>query len=122
MEILTYFGTDFSAMWCMFTSDDKIASTFQYDSSTMPAMSLMDLRRSSCTSRRIISTFSAVELVEGRPDLLSSFTDVLPLLKCACHSKHIGRLMGSLPYVNHVRNLICRFSEFIAEFDVPSLL
>jgi len=38
------------------------------------------LRRSSCTSRRIVSTFCGVELVEGRPDLSSSSSDVLPLL------------------------------------------
>jgi hypothetical protein len=42
------------------------------------------------TRQRIVSTFLGVELVEGRPDLLSSSIDVLPLLKRACHSKHVA--------------------------------
>jgi len=46
----------------------------------------MVLRRSSCTSRQIVSTFLGVELVDGRPDLSSSSSDVLPFLKHVCHS------------------------------------
>jgi len=69
---------------------------------TIAAMFLMVVRRSSCTSRRIVSTFLGVELVEGRPDLSSSSSDVLPLLKRACHSKHLARLMASFPYAHHI--------------------
>jgi hypothetical protein len=69
--------------------------------STIAAISLIVLRRSSCTSHRIISTFLGVELVEGRPDLSLSSSDVLPLLKRACHSKHVARHMASFPYAHH---------------------
>jgi len=65
-----------------------------YDTLTIAAMSLMVLQQSSCTSRRIVSKFLGVELVEGRPDLSSSLSDVLPLLKHACHSKHHAQLMA----------------------------
>jgi hypothetical protein len=44
------------------------------------------------TRHQIVSTFLGVELVEGRPELSSSSTDVLPLLKRACHSKHVARI------------------------------
>jgi hypothetical protein len=64
----------------------------------IPAMSLMVLQRSSCTRHRIVFTFLGVELVEGHPDLSSSSSDVLPLLKRACHSKHVARHMASFPY------------------------
>jgi hypothetical protein len=37
------------------------------------------------------------ELVESRADLSSS-SDVLPLLKHVCHSKHLTRLVASFPY------------------------
>ena len=60
----------------------------------------MVLRRSSRTSRRIVSTFLSVELVEGRPDLSSSSRDVLPLLKLACHLKHLTQLMASFLYAH----------------------
>ena len=70
----------------------RIVCTVPYDTLTTAAMSLMVLRRSSCTSRRTVSTFLDAELVEGRPDLSSSLSDVLPLLKHACHSKHLARL------------------------------
>ena len=77
------------------------------------AMSLMVVRRSSCTSRRIVSTFLGVELVEGRPYLSSSWSDVLPLLKRACHSKHLARLMTSSL---HARRIIWKVSAP----DLPS--
>ena len=54
------------------------------------------LRRSSCTSRRIVSTFLGVELMEGRPDL----------------SKHLARLMASFPYAR----------RFIWKVSAPDLL
>ena len=57
----------------------------------------MVLRRSSCTSSRIVSTCLGVEFVEGHPDLSSS-SDVLPLLKCACHSKHLTQHVATFPY------------------------
>ena len=80
-------GTDVAAMWCIFKPDVRIALTVSYDTSTMGAMSLMDLRRSSCTSRRIVSIFAGVDLVKGRPDLLSSSSGVLPLVTpCTTHS------------------------------------
>ena len=72
------------------------------DTLTISAMSLMDLRRSLCTSRRIVSTFLGAELVEVRPVLSSSSSDVLPLLKRACHSKHLARLMASFPYARRI--------------------
>ena len=61
IEILTDFtkefrligGQNFAAMRCMFKSDDRIACTVPYDTSTRAAMSLMDLRRCSCTRHRI---------------------------------------------------------------------
>ena len=62
----------------------------------------MALRRSSCTRRRIVSTFIGFEHVEVRPDLSSSSSDVLPLLKRACHSKHLARLMDSFPYARRI--------------------
>ena len=49
----------------------------------MAAMSLMNHRR--------------VELLEGRTDLLSLSRDGLPLLMRECHSKHLARLIASLP-------------------------
>jgi len=84
-----------------------------YCTLTIPAMSLMVLRRSSCTSRRTVSTFLGVELVEGCPKLSSSSSDVLPLLKRACHSKHLARLMASFP---HTRRIISKVSTP----DLPS--
>jgi hypothetical protein len=62
----------------------------------------MVLRRYSCISCRIVSTFLGVELVEVRPDLSSSSCDVLPLLKRAFHSKHLARLMASFPYTRRI--------------------
>ena len=78
------------------------------------AMSLMVLRRSSCTGHRIVSTFLGVELVEGRPDLSSSSSDLLPLLNRACNSKHVARHMVSFPYA---RRIISKVSAP----DLPSL-
>ena len=93
------------AMRCMFKS-------------TIAAMSLMDLRRSSCTSRQIV--FTGFELVKGHPDLLWSSTDVLPPLKCACHS---NTSHDSLLHCHtHVKSLSCTFTQFDAEFDGRSLL
>ena len=91
-------GTNFAAMRCMFKSDIRIACTVPYDTSNIAAMSLMDLRWSSCINCHIISTFLGIDLVEGCPDLLSSSGDVLPLLKFACYSKHLAQLIVSLPY------------------------
>jgi len=95
-------GTNFAATRCMFKSHVRIISTIQYDTLTIAAMSLTVLRWSSCTSLRIVSTFLGVELVEGRPEPSSSSSDVLPLLKRACHSKHLARLMASFPYAHRI--------------------
>jgi len=95
-------GTNFAATRCMFKSHVRIVCTVPYDTLTIAAMSLMVLRRSSCTSRRIVSTFLGAELVEVRPDLSSSSSDVLPLLKRACHSKHLAQLMASFPYARRI--------------------
>jgi len=80
-------------------------------------MSLIVLPRSSCTSRRIVCTFLGVELMEFRSDLSSSSSDVLPLLKPACHSKHLTRLMASFIYarciISKVSAQICRVSRSI---------
>ena len=94
-------GTNFAATRCMFKSHMRIVCTVPYDTLTITAMSLMVLRWSSCTSRRMVSTFLGVELVEGRP-ALSSSSDVLPLLKCTCHSKHLAWLMASFPYARRI--------------------
>ena len=80
----------------------EIVCTLPYDTLTIAVMSLMVLRRTSCTSRRIVSTFLCVELVESRPDLSSSSTDDVPFLKRACHSKHLARLMASFPYARRI--------------------
>jgi hypothetical protein len=66
-------------------------------------------RRSLRISCRIVSTFLGVELVEGRSDLSLSLSDVLPLLKHACHSKHLA-----FPYA---RRIISKVSTP----DLPSL-
>jgi len=95
-------GTNFAATRCMFKSQVRIVCTLPYDTLTIVAMSLMVLRQSSCTSCRIVFTFLGVELVEGRLDLSSSSSDVLPLLKRACHSKHFARLMASLLYARRI--------------------
>jgi len=95
-------GTNFAATRCMFKSHVKIVCTVQYDTLTIVAMSLMVPRRSSCTSHWIVSTFLGVELVEGRPDLSSSSSDVLPLLKRACRSKHLARLMSLFLYARRI--------------------
>jgi hypothetical protein len=89
-------------MLCMFKSHLRIVCTVPYDTLTIIAMSLTVLRRSSCISRRIVSTFLGLELVEVRPDLSSSSSDVLPLLKRACHSKHLARLVASFLYVRRI--------------------
>jgi hypothetical protein len=73
----------------------------------------MALRWSSCMSRRIVSTFLGVELMEGRPDLSSSLSEVLSILKCACHSKHLVRLVASFQYAH------CLISKVSAP-DLPS--
>jgi hypothetical protein len=70
-------------------------------------------RRSSCISCRIVSTFWGFDLVEVRPDLSPS-SDVLPLLKHACYSKHVARLVASLPYAR--RNI-----SKVSAPDLPSL-
>jgi hypothetical protein len=72
--------------------------TVSCDKLTIAAMSLMVLRWSSCTSHRIVSTFLGAERVLDCPDLLSSLSDVLLLLKHVCHSKHLARLMAAFPY------------------------
>jgi len=95
-------GTNFAATQCMFKSHVRIVCTVLYDTLTIVAMSLMVLRRSSCTSRQIVFTFLGVELVEGRPDLSSSSSDVLPLLNHTCHSKHLARLMASFLYAHRI--------------------
>ena len=106
----------------MFKSHVRIVCTVPYDTLTIAAMSIMVLRRSSCTGRRNVSTFLGDELVEGRPEFLSS-SDVLPLLKRACHSKHRARLMASSIRTSyHFKSLRSRFAEFHAEFDVCSPL
>jgi hypothetical protein len=66
------------------------------------------------TRHRTVSTFLGVDLVKCRPELSSSSTDVLPLLKCACHSKHLARLMASFPYA-------CRIISKGSAPDLPSL-
>jgi len=76
-------GTNFAATRCMFKSHVRIICSVPYDTLMIAAMSLMVLRRSSCTSRRTVSTFLGVELVEVRPDLSSSSSDVLTLLRRA---------------------------------------
>jgi len=58
-------------------------------------------------------TFLGVVLVEVRPDLSSCSSDVLPLLKRACHSKHLARLMASFLYAR------CIVSKVSAP-DLPS--
>ena len=50
-------GTNFAATRCMFKSHVRIVCTLPYDTLTIAAMSLMVLRRPSCTSRRIVSAF-----------------------------------------------------------------
>ena len=97
----------------MFKSHVRIVCTVPYDTLTIAAMSLMVLWRSSCTSPWIVSTFLGVELVEGRPDLLSSSSNILPLLKRACHSKHLVRLVASFPYARLI-------SSKVSAPDVPS--
>ena len=92
-------GTNFAATRCMFKSHVRIFCT---DTLTIAAMSLMVLRWYSYTSCRIVSTFLGAELVEGRPELSSSSSDVLPLLKRACHLKHLARLMASFPYARRI--------------------
>jgi hypothetical protein len=52
--------------------------------------------------------------VGGRPDLLSSSSDVLPLVKHMCHSKHVARHMALLPYA-------CRNISEVSAPDLPSL-
>ena len=88
-------GTNSAATRCMFKSHLRIVSTLPYDTLMIVTMPLKVLRRSLYTSRRIISTFLGVELVEVRPDLSSSSIDVLPFLKRVCHSKHLALLMAS---------------------------
>ena len=80
-----------------FKSNVRIVCTVPYDTLTIVAKSLMVLRRSSCTC-----TFLGIELVEGRPDLSSSLSDVVPVLNRACHSKHLARLMASFLYARHI--------------------
>ena len=95
-------GTNFEAAWCMFKSHVRIVCTVLYDTLTTAVMSLMVLRRSSCTSRQILSTFLGVEFVESRSDLSSSSSDVQPLLKRGCYSKHLAWLMASFPYARRI--------------------
>ena len=83
-------GTNFAATRCMFKSHVRIVCTVPYDTLTIAAMSLMVLRQSLYTSCRIASTFLGVGLVKVGPDLSLSLSDVLPLLKCACHLKHLA--------------------------------
>jgi len=47
---------------------------------------------------RTLSTWWLFVDVEGRPDLGSSLTDILPSLKCWNPSKHCNRLIQSSPY------------------------
>jgi len=80
-----------------FKSNVRIVCTVPYDTLTTVAKTLMVLRRSSCTC-----TFLGIELVEGRPYLSSSLSDVVPLLNRACHSKHLARLRASFLYARHI--------------------
>jgi len=86
----------------MFKSHVRIVCTVLYDTLTIVTMSLMVLQRSSCTRRRIVSTFLGVELVEVCPDLSSSSSDVLLLLKHVCHSKQLAQLMASFLHTRHI--------------------
>jgi len=105
-------GTNFVATRCMFKSHVRIVCTVPHDTLTIAAMVL---RRSSCTNRQIVSTFLGIEFVEGRPELSSTSSDVLPILKRACHSKHLARLMASFPYA---RRIISKVSAP----DLPSIV
>jgi len=85
-------------------------------------MSLIVLRRSSYTSRRKVSTFLGVEIVEFRPDLSSPSSDFLPLLKLVCHSKHLARLMASFPEVSLQKSplQVCRvFLRILCLLSAP---
>ena len=50
-------GMNFAAMRCMFKSHVRIVCSVQYNTLTIAAMSLMVLRRSLCTSRRMFPHF-----------------------------------------------------------------
>jgi len=116
-------GTNFAAMWCMFKSHVRIVCTVPYDTLMIAAMSLMGLRRSSCTSRRIVSTFLGAELMEVGPDLSSSSSDVLPLLtRVPLETPRATHGLISIRMLYHFKSLRSRFAEFHAEFDVCSLL
>jgi hypothetical protein len=91
----------------------QMVKNIPYDTLPIAAVSLMVIRRSSCTSHRSVSTFVGVELVEGRPELSSSSSDVLPLLKRSCHLTHAARHMASLPYA-------CRNMSKVSATDLPS--
>jgi hypothetical protein len=127
-------GTNFAATWSMFRSHVRIFCTVLYDTLTIVAMSLMVLRWSSLTSRRIACTFLGVELVEGRPDLSSFSSDVLPLLKRACHSKHLTWLMASFLYARHIiskvsapdlpsfaQNSVCSLLKFHVHAEIANV-
>jgi len=107
----------------MFKSHVSIVCTVPYDTLTIVTLSLMILRRSSYTSRRIVSTFLGVELVEGRPDLSSSSSDVLPLLKrVPLETPRTTHCPLSICTSYHFRSHRSRFAEFHAKFDVCLLL
>ena len=109
-----------SVRGCVVITEQPIARAPQFRSFSpkvlplIAAMSLIVLRQSSCRRHRIVSTFLGVELVEGCPDLSSSSSDVLPLLKRMCHSKHVAGHMASFPYA---RRIISKVSAP----DLPSL-
>jgi hypothetical protein len=63
--------------------------------------------------------FLVDELVEVRADLSSS-SDVLPILKRVCHSKHLARLISI--GTSYFIILHSKFAEFRADFDVSSQL
>ena len=84
---------------------------------------LADIRRASCTNRRIVSIFLGVELVEGHPDLSSSLSDVLSLeVRVPLKTPRVTHGLISIHTSYHFKSLHARFAEFHAEFDVCSLI
>ena len=88
-------GTNVAATRLMFKSTVKIRWQELQFTPVASEISSVVYRRSSLICSRIVSTFSSVRLVEGRPEWGWSSTLISPLLNRANHSKTCVRLSAS---------------------------
>jgi len=86
-SLLSSLGTNLAEMLLMFELSSRMRWTVPYDSRTISQTSWIFCLLSVRIVSRTFAMFSAVELVVGSPERLSSSTDVLPSLRRSYYKK-----------------------------------